>query len=31
MARHGWGFSRFEHVAHGIASDLASSFHSMRR
>ena len=22
MARHGWGFSRFEHVAHGIASDL---------
>jgi cyclic beta-1,2-glucan synthetase len=23
MARHGWGFSRFEHVAHGIASDLS--------
>ncbi len=22
MARHGWGFSSFEHVAHGIASDL---------
>jgi cyclic beta-1,2-glucan synthetase len=21
-ARHGWGYSRFEHVAHGIATDL---------
>jgi cyclic beta-1,2-glucan synthetase len=23
IARHGWGYSRFEHVAHGIAADLA--------
>ncbi|MBF0324502.1 MAG: glycosyl transferase [Alphaproteobacteria bacterium] len=22
VARHGWGYSRFEHTAHGIASDL---------
>ncbi len=22
VARHGWGYSRFEHAAHGIASDL---------
>jgi cyclic beta-1,2-glucan synthetase len=22
VARHGWGFSRFEHTAHGIAADL---------
>ena len=22
MARHGWGYSRFEHAAHGIAADL---------
>ena len=22
VARHGWGFSRFEHTGHGIASDL---------
>ena len=24
VARHGWGYSRFEHAAHGIAADLAA-------